>query len=178
MGGGLVKGGPEGWSWFKQGKCYSISGSVSNSPKIINRVFIAGLLCGVRPVLSARSQQWLMAPMCWGRRGCSVGVYRTARIGMGSLTLLPQVLPLTNSCPVSAYRSQCVDTAGALVSHSFYLKKEVFNVTQIHICQHTDTYTDTDVSAEIFWSWWAFIQQVDSHKSSLTRLVLTEKYHL
>ena len=72
MGGGALRGGPvvrAGLSW---GKCYSISGSLSSRHKIINRVFIAELLCWVSLGLSARSQQRLMVPMCRGRRVCSV----------------------------------------------------------------------------------------------------------
>lgn len=134
MGGGARRSGPvvrAGLSW---GKCYSISGSVSSRHKIINRVFIAMLLCWVSLGLSARSKQWLMAPMCLGRRVCGVGrgAHQTAETAdmarlaePPALPLLPQGYPLTISCPVSAYRSLCADTAWALVSHSFYLKLEV-----------------------------------------------------
>lgn len=54
-------------------QCYSISGSVSSGHRIINRVFIAVPLCWVSPGLSARSQQWLIVPMCRRRRSGQEG---------------------------------------------------------------------------------------------------------
>ena len=47
-----------------------------------------------------------------------------------ALPLLPQGYPLTISCPASAHRSLCADTARTLVSHGFYLKLDV--------CKHFD----------------------------------------
>lgn len=57
MGGGARRGGLVVRASLSWGKCDSISGSVSNRHKIINRVFIAGPLCRVSPGLSAGSQQ-------------------------------------------------------------------------------------------------------------------------
>lgn len=74
-----------------------------------------------------------MVPMCQGRRVCGIGrgAHQTAEtVDMArlaeppALALLPQGYPLTISCPVSAYRSLCADTAWALVSHSFYIELE------------------------------------------------------
>lgn len=52
------------------------------------------------------------------------------------LPLLPQGCPLTFSCPASAYRSLCADTAWTLVSHSFDLRLEeplnIFTTLNIH----------------------------------------------
>lgn len=57
MGGGARRGGLVVRAGLGWGKCDSISGSVSNRHKIINRVFIARPLCRVSPGLSAGSQR-------------------------------------------------------------------------------------------------------------------------
>lgn len=57
MGGGARRGGSVVRADLSRGKCYSISGSASSRHKIINRVFIAELLCWLSLGLSARSQQ-------------------------------------------------------------------------------------------------------------------------
>lgn len=122
MGGGALRGGPlvrAGLSW---GKCDSISGSVSSRHKIINRVFIAGLLCWVSLGLSARSQSVIDGSHVPRQEGvrCKLeaGPHQTAETAdmawlakTPALLLLPQGYPLTIFCPVLAYTSQCLSTA-------------------------------------------------------------------
>ena len=57
-----------------------------------------------------------------------------------SLTLPPQGYPLTISCPVSAYKCVCADTAGAPVSHSFYLEPRPLKSPQAIRLKHKLTY--------------------------------------
>lgn len=166
MGGGPLRGGPvvrAGLSW---GKRKSIWGSVSSRRKIINRVFIAELLCWVSLGLSARSQRWLMFSLCQGRRPCSVGVHHTAETAdmarlaePPALSSFPQGHPLTTSCPALACRSLCGHSMESSLTQLLPWAGSVFKVA----VGHTNRLTYSVLKAgETFWSWWSFIQQVHS----------------